>query len=151
MKGPAHGCNRRVRSALFLSLVILLSSCAAPARAPGAQGTGDPAPEVKPAPPVADNEMVGDGSPDGAGKLPMATVEQHMGKVRDSVKACADATTYEGKVSVRVVITPAGAPTAKITQGSGEANIDECVVHAFADVTFPTSERGQSFVYSFTF
>src|SRR5688500_20369641 len=81
----------------------------------------------------------------------MTTVEQHMGQVRDAVKTCADATTYEGKVSARVIITPAGAASATLTQASGEAKSDECVVQAFSGVTFPTRERGQNFVYSFTF
>jgi hypothetical protein len=90
-------------------------------------------------------------NPDAPGKLPMSVVDEHMGIVRGKVLKCAEATTYEGKVTVRVTITPAGAARAVIEHGAGEAAVDDCVLAAFADAAFPASERGQRFAYSFTF
>jgi hypothetical protein len=138
-----------VRSAFLILVAIGCSSCHSAKRQPGAQGTGDPPPPVIHREPIPDESV--DDSQDAPGKLPMSTVEQHMGVVREAIKACADATTYEGKVSARIIISPAGEASATITQGSGQANIDECVVRAFADAKFPSSQRGQRLVYSYTF
>jgi hypothetical protein len=97
-------------------------------------------------------ELAGPDAPaDNAGELLMSDVEAHMEDVRATVKACAAATTYEGKVSVRVVIQPSGAASATIESGSGLPEIDGCVTGAFDDVTFPPSSRGQRFLYSFSF
>ena len=148
MPAGRRASNDLVRSLPFLA-ALALSSCAAPERQPGAQGTGDPPPPVVNRPAIPDEQV--DDSQDGPGKLPMATVEQHMGAVRDAIKACADKTTYEGKVSARILIAPAGTASATITQSSGQPDIDDCVVDAFTRATFPASERGQRLVYSFTF
>jgi hypothetical protein len=92
-----------------------------------------------------------DAGPDSPGELPMSVVEEHMGPVREKVQTCADATTFEGKVAVRVVIQPDGSAKAELQAPSGDDTIDGCITGAFDDVTFPTSERGQQFRYSFTF
>ena len=81
----------------------------------------------------------------------MADVNAAMDPVRAKVQACADATTYEGKVAVRVTITPQGTASAVIEQGANDPQIDRCVVGAFDGVAFPASQRGQRFRYSFTF
>ena len=91
------------------------------------------------------------GPPDAPGKLPMSDVEQVMVDVVDVIKACAAATTYEGKVSVRVTIEPDGHASAELTQASNEPEIDDCMVGAFGEARFPSSERGQRFVYSYRF
>jgi outer membrane biosynthesis protein TonB len=74
-----------------------------------------------------------------------------MGPVRDAVTACAQATTFEGKVTAQVTIYPDGRASAELAPSSGEPAIDDCITKAFADATFPASQRGQRFKYSFTF
>lgn len=92
-----------------------------------------------------------DAAADNPGELTMAEVQAQMGPIRDTVTACAQATTYEGKVSVQVTIYPDGRAAAELVAPSGDTTIDDCITGAFADATFPTSERGQRFRYSFTF
>lgn len=91
------------------------------------------------------------GPMDAPGKLPMSEVEAHMDGVLSVIKECADSSTYEGKVSVRVTILPTGEASAELTGEPSEPMIDECMMDAFDDTTFPTSERGQRFAYSYTF
>jgi hypothetical protein len=140
------------RFAIWVASVSTFAAfaCASPKKQPGAMATGDLPPETIDRPAVPE-ETTGDGSPDSPGKLPMAEVEKHMGQVRQSVKECADVTTYEGKAQAKVTITPDGKATAVMQDSSGEPKIDECVVQAFVGVKFPSSERGQHFFYSFTF
>lgn len=134
-------------------LVATLSiACAAPAKQPGGTATGELPPDPVDRPGIADDEQTGDGTPDGPGKLPMAEVEKHMGPVRQTVMECASVTVYEGKVEAKVTITPEGKASAvMVDKGSGDPKIDECIVQAFVGVKFPASERGQHFIYSFTF
>ena len=115
----------------------------------GASEPSDTGPRKKPPPPREDT--VRDVGADGEGELPMEEVEMNMREVRAAVLTCAQETSYEGKVTVRVTVAPAGAARAVIEQGSGQPEVDDCVTGAFARVTFPTSERGQRFQYSFTF
>ena len=124
-------------------LVLVAVSCG------GASESSDTGPRKKPPPPRQDT--VRDVGPDGEGELPMDTVEQNMREVRAAVLTCAQETSYEGKVTVRVTITPAGAASAVIERGSGEPAVDDCVTGAFVKAAFPSSERGQRFQYSFTF
>lgn len=144
-----HEAVHRPHAILWTALVATLgcgggqsptttSSAAAPATDP---------------PPSASTNAVNDGEvdPDGPGKLPMSEVDAHMDEVRQFIRACAEATTYEGKVSVRVTITPQGAASAVVESASGEPDIDQCMIDAFTKVTFPASERGQRFAYSYTF
>lgn len=116
-------------------------------------GGGQAAPSGPAAAPIdAGADLSGPDAPaDNSGELLMSDVEAHMEDVRATVKACAAATTYEGKVSVRVIIQPSGAASATIESGSGLPEIDGCVTGAFVDVAFPTSARGQRFLYSFSF
>jgi len=110
--------------------------------------------KVQPAlPPEAYDEPVVDidAGPDNPGEVTMAEVEAHMDGVREGVRDCAAITTYEGKVTVQVVIAPDGTATAEIVTGTGHDDIDACVLRAFDGVEFPKSERGQRFKYSFTF
>lgn len=110
--------------------------------------------KVQPAlPPEAYDEPVQDldAGPDNAGEVPMAEVEAHLDGVKQAVRDCAAITTYEGKVTVQVVIAPDGSATAEIITGTGHDDIDACTLAAFDGVAFPTSERGQRFKYNFTF
>lgn len=91
------------------------------------------------------------GPPDAPGKLPMDVVNEHMDEVRAILKGCAAETTYEGKVTVRVTIEPTGEASALLEQAASEPAIDDCMTGAFEQVTFPASERGQRFQYSYTF
>ena len=91
------------------------------------------------------------GPPDAPGKLPMVVVREHMAEVVAILKACADETTYEGKVIVRVTIDPSGHASAALEEASNDPAIDPCMVGAFEQVMFPESERGQRFQYSYTF
>ena len=134
---------------LLLLAALLVTACAAPKRQPGAQGTGDPPPPVVEREAIPDRTR--DDSADAPGKLPMSTVEEHMGPVREALKACADATDYEGKVTAQVTIAPDGTASATLTGPSGQPDIDDCVVQAFASARFPESERGQRMAYSYTF
>jgi len=88
---------------------------------------------------------------DSPGELPMSEVEAHMDDVRAAIRRCAAVTTFEGIVAVRVTIEATGAASARIEQGSHVQAIDDCVTGAFAQVTFPRSEHGQRFRYSFKF
>lgn len=126
-----------------LAAVLLLAACGGAAEP---AGTG---PGKKPPPPRQDT--VRDVGPDGEGELPMEQVELNMREVRAAVLTCAQETSYEGKVTVRVTIAPGGSASAVIEQGSGEPAVDDCVTGAFARAAFPASERGQRFQYSFTF
>ncbi len=128
---------------IALALLVGLTGCG------GAADTGDTGPKKKPPPPRQDT--VRDVGPDGEGELPMAEVEENMPEVRATMIACAQETSYEGKVTVRVTIEPGGAASAVIEQGSGQREVDDCVTGSFGAVTFPTSRRGQRFQYSFTF
>jgi hypothetical protein len=128
---------------IALALLVGLAGCG------GAADSADTGPKKKPPPPRQDT--VRDVGPDGEGELPMAEVEQNMAEVRAAMLTCAEASTYEGKVTVRVTIAPSGAASAVIEQGSGQADVDDCVTGAFGKVGFPTSRRGQRFQYSFTF
>lgn len=125
------------------SLIVAGSAC----------GGGQAAPSGPAATPIdAGADLSGPDAPaDNGGELLMSDVEANLEEVRATVRACAAATTYEGKVTVRVVIRPSGAATATIESGSGLPEIDGCVTGAFADVTFPSSARGQRFAYSFSF
>jgi hypothetical protein len=87
----------------------------------GASEPSDTGPKKKP--PPSRQDTVRDVGPDGEGELPMEQVEQNMREVRAAV----------------------------IEKGAGDPAVDDCVVAAFAGVTFSTSERGQRFQYSFTF
>ena len=122
-------------------LLIALAAC------------GQPSPVASPTPvyppDAAPDPSAPDAAPDGAGELPMAVVDEHMEDIRAKVRACAEATTYEGKVQVQVTIAPDGAATAAILDG--DPQVDGCVQDAFAGATFPASERGQRFTYAFTF
>lgn len=125
-----------------LPFVFLAAAC-------GSKGN-----KVEPAlPPESYDEPVADldAGADNPGELEMAAVDANMGPVREDVQACAAITSYEGKVTVQIVIAPDGSATAEILSGSGKPEIDGCVVDAFKDVMFPTSERGQRFKYSFAF
>jgi outer membrane biosynthesis protein TonB len=101
--------------------------------------------------PPSRQDTTRDVGPNGKGELTMDEVEQNMRDVRAAVLTCAQKTSYEGKVSVRVTIAPDGSASAVIENGSGQAEVDDCVTGAFANATFPTSRRGQRFQYSFTF
>lgn len=128
-------------------LAVLLLLCAASCG--GASESTDTGPAKKPPPPREDT--VRDVGPDGEGELPMEQVELNMREVRAAVITCAQETSYEGKVSVRVTIAPNGAASAVVEKAAGDPAVDDCVVAAFGKVTFPSSERGQRFQYSFTF
>lgn len=134
---------------LVVSLVAIFMGCsggkAKPAREPAPER--DPEPEREMYVPPTDLS----GPPDAPGKLPMTEVEAHMSDVLATIKECADDSTYEGKVSVRVTILPDGTASAELIDISGEPLIDECMMDAFRGVTFPTSDRGQRFSYSYTF
>jgi hypothetical protein len=124
-------------------LLIAVAACGG-----GTPPRADPDPH--PAPDLA--APIGpDAHPDGVGELPMSEVDAHMDDVRAAIRACAARTRYEGKVSVRVTIQPSGAATAVLEPNTGDAEIDRCMVAAFDGVTFPTSQRGQRFVFSYTF
>jgi outer membrane biosynthesis protein TonB len=126
----------------ILPLVVVVTAC----------GSGGNKVEPALAPEAYDEPAADlDAGADNPGEVSMAAVEANMGPVREDVQACAAITTYEGKVTVQVVIAPDGSATAEIVSGSGKPEIDGCVVDAFDDVAFPTSERGQRFKYSFTF
>jgi outer membrane biosynthesis protein TonB len=125
------------------ALLVALAACG------GASSQSDPAGPRKKPPPREDT--VRDVGPDGEGELPMSEVELNMRDVRAAVLTCAQETSYEGKVAVRVTIAPSGAASAIIEQGSGLPEVDDCVTAAFGKVTFPSSQRGQRFRYSFTF
>lgn len=131
------------------ALAAGLLLAAAAACGGGASQTDTAGPRKKPPPPREDT--VRDVGPDGEGELPMSEVELNMREVRAAVLTCAQETSYEGKVAVRVTIAPGGAASAVIEQGSGQPEVDDCVTAAFGKVTFPTSRRGQRFRYSFTF
>ncbi|HEU5059004.1 MAG TPA: TonB C-terminal domain-containing protein [Kofleriaceae bacterium] len=128
---------------IALAIAVLAGACG------GAEPAADTGPKKKPPPPRQDT--VRDVGPDGEGELPMEQVELNMREVRAAVITCAQETSYEGKVTVRVTIAPTGAASAVIERGSGQAEVDDCVTAAFGKVSFPTSERGQRFQYSFTF
>ena len=128
---------------IALALLVGLAGCG------GAADTADTGPTKKPPPPRQDT--VRDVGADGEGELPMEEVELNMREVRAAMITCAQETSYEGKVTVRVTIAPAGSASAVIEQGSGQPEIDDCVTGAFGKVSFPTSQRGQRFQYSFTF
>jgi outer membrane biosynthesis protein TonB len=128
---------------IALAIAVLAGACG------GAEPAADTGPTKKPPPPRQDT--VRDVGPDGEGELPMEEVELNMREVRAAVLTCAQETSYEGKVTVRVTIAPGGAASAVIEQGSGQAEVDDCVTGAFGKVSFPTSRRGQRFQYSFTF
>jgi hypothetical protein len=141
-----------IRLAFWLASVSTVGGCAAPEKQPGGVATGELPPDPVDRPGIADDEQTGDRSPDSPGKLPMAEVDKHMGPVRQRVLECASVTVYEGKVQAKVTITPAGVASAVMhAGGSGDPQIDECVVQSFVGVKFPASERGQHFIYSFTF
>lgn len=123
-----------------LAFAVLVAACSDPAPAPK-----QPRRNV-----VVPSKGLG-GPPDAPGKLPMSIVDEHMDEVRAIVKGCADETTYEGKVTVRVTILPTGEASAALEQAAGEAAIDDCMVGAFEQVSFPQSERGQRFQYSYRF
>jgi outer membrane biosynthesis protein TonB len=128
---------------LALALSVALAACG------GASEQSDTGPKKKP--PPAREDTYRDVGPDGEGELPMDVVQNNMRDVRAAVLTCAQETSYEGKVTVRVTIEPNGAASAVIEQGSGQAEVDDCVTGAFARTTFPSSQRGQRFQYSFTF
>jgi outer membrane biosynthesis protein TonB len=92
-----------------------------------------------------------DAAADNPGELTMAEVQAQMGPIRDTVTACAQATTFEGKVTVQVTIYPDGRASAELIDAANDKTVDDCVTGAFAEATFPTSQRGQRFKYSFTF
>ena len=128
-----------MRAALLLAL---LCAC-------GPQSTvASPTPVFPPDAGVDPNAP--DAAPDSAGELPMAVVEEHMGPVRDMVKACAAESTFEGKVAVQVTIYPDGRASAELLDPDGQV-VASCLTDAFSQATFPRSERGQRFKYSFTF
>lgn len=125
-----------------LALLVFLAACGgAPEHPYKGRGAGPP-------PRQDTTREVG---PNGEGELPMDEVELNMREIRAAVITCAQQTSYEGKVTVRVTIAPAGSASAVIEQGSGQAEVDDCVTGAFAKTTFPASKRGQRFQYSFTF
>jgi hypothetical protein len=126
--------------------LLLLGLCAC-----GPQSTvASPTPVFPPDAGVDPNAP--DAAPDTAGELPMTVVDEHMEPVREKVKACAAATTFEGKVVVRATIYPDGRASAEVEDAAGApAEILDCVTGAFAEATFPTSQRGQRFKYSFSF
>ncbi len=126
-----------------VALLALAAACG------GASSQDDTGPRKKPPPPREDT--VRDVGPDGEGELPMDQVDLNMREVRAAVLTCAQETSYEGKVSVRVTIAPSGSASAVIERGSGQPEVDDCVTGAFAKASFPTSQRGQRFQYSFTF
>lgn len=126
-----------------LLVLALLAGC-------GPQSTvASPTPVMPPDAGVDPNAP--DAAADNAGELTMAEVQAQMGPIRDAVTACAQATTYEGKVVAQVTIYPDGRASAELITPSGDRTVDDCVTGAFADATFPTSQRGQRFKYSFTF
>jgi len=92
-----------------------------------------------------------DAAADNAGELTMAVVDEHMEPVRAKVKACAAETTFEGKVTVRVTIYPDGRAAAEPVTAAADLAVDDCITGAFGEATFPASQRGQRFQYSFTF
>jgi len=126
-----------------LALVVLVvAACGGASEHPyTGKGTGPPSRQ----------DTTRDVGPNGKGELTMDEVELNMRDVRAAVLTCAQKTSYEGKVSVRVTIAPDGSASAVIENGSGQAEVDDCVTGAFANATFPTSGRGQRFQYSFTF
>ena len=132
-----------MRLALALAVACAALACG------GASEPSDTGPKKKP--PPSRQDTVRDVGPDGEGELPMEEVELNMREVRAAVLTCAQETSYEGKVTVRVTIAPAGSASAVIEQGSGQADVDDCVTGAFAKASFPASKRGQRFQYSFTF
>jgi outer membrane biosynthesis protein TonB len=101
--------------------------------------------------PPSRQNTTNDVGPNGEGELPMDEVDQNMREIRADVITCAQKTSYEGKVTVRVTIAPDGSASAVIENGSGLAEVDDCVTGAFAKARFPTSKRGQRFQYGFTF
>jgi TonB family protein len=125
-----------------LALLVLVTACGGASEHPY-QGKG--------AGPPSRQDTTRDVGPNGEGELPMDEVEQNMREIRAAVLTCAQETSYEGKVTVRVTIAPAGSASAVIEQGSGQADVDDCVTGAFAKASFPASKRGQRFQYSFTF
>ena len=135
-----------MRSGSRRAIVLVLLGLAA---CGGASESSDTGPKKKPPPPRHDT--VRDVGPDGEGELPMEQVELYMREVRAAVITCAQQTSFEGKVTVRVTVAPDGAASAVIERGSGDPAVDDCVTGAFAKAAFPTSERGQRFQYSFTF
>ncbi len=126
-----------------LALIVMIAACGGGASEHPYTGRG------KGPPPRQDTTR--DVGPNGEGELPMDEVEQNMREIRAAVITCAQETSYEGKVTVRVTIAPAGSASAVIEQGSGQADVDDCVTGAFAKAAFPASKRGQRFQYSFTF
>ena len=126
------------RPMILLSLLgcVVLTGCVAPAPKPDDLAVDPNAP---------------DAGPDSPGELPMAVVEENMGPIREEIQDCANATVFEGKVAVRVVIQPDGSASAELTDAANDATIDECITGAFAKAKFPASERGQQFRYSFSF
>ena len=127
---------------LALCLVALL--------APACGGSEHPYKGRGPGPPSR-QDTTRDVGANGEGELTMDEVEQNMREVRADVITCAQKTSYEGKVTVRVTIAPDGSASAVIEKGSGQAEVDDCVTGAFANAKFPTSRRGQRFQYGFTF
>lgn len=131
---------KRLAFLLPIGLVGVVAAC-----------SGDKPPPKKPQRTVHVPSTGLHGPPDAPGKLPMDEVEATMDDVVAILKGCADETTYEGKVSARVTIQPSGDASAVLEQASGEPEIDDCMVGAFEQVKFPTSDRGQRFLYSYTF
>jgi len=93
-----------------------------------------------------------DAGPDQAGELPMEQVQEAMGPVKQSIEDnCAATTAFAGVTKVMITIHPDGTAAADVEQGSGMADVDKCVVDQVGKATFPTSQRGQRFHYSFRF
>ena len=134
-----------MRNPAALLVALALAGCG------GAAETADTDRGARKKPPPPRQDTVRDVGPDGEGELPMEEVELNMREVRAAMITCAQETSYEGKVTVRVTIAPTGAASAVIEQGSGQPEVDDCVTGAFGKVRFSTSERGQRFQYSFTF
>ena len=142
-----HRVVRRLLLFVCIAMTVACSGSKPTTAQPQPEPAADPEPEREMyVPPTALS-----GPPDAPGKLPMADVQLHMGDALAAIKSCAETTTYEGKVTVRVTILPSGEASAELTEASDVPEIDNCMLGAFGDSVFPTSERGQRFVYSYSF
>src|SRR5262245_61191590 len=91
--------------ALIVIGIVIVAAC-------GSSPPPEPQPVRPPPPPTEDTTLTS--PPDAPGKLPMSEVESHMDSVRTALKECAERTTYEGKITMRIKIAPSGASTAEI-------------------------------------
>jgi len=132
-------------------LLALLAACGSK----GKTASPEPVDHTSRPPEVAEDPNAPDAGPDSKGELTMEEVEANMGPVRQAASTCAGATTYTGKVQTRVTIYPDGHATSEGATAAGGGTVPpeiaRCIADAFAKASFPASERGQRFQYSFTF